>query len=617
VPAADAFTTRFNALRSQLRYLPRTWKLIWDATRGWSAAWLAILVLLGLSPLATVAITKRLVDSVVTATRAGGATWDTLRPALLLGFLLAIITILSELLQGALEWVRTAQSELIQDYISRLVHLKSVEVDLAFYESPEYFDCLYRARDEASTRPVALLENLGGMVQSAVSLLGFAGLIALYGPALLIAMILSTLPAIYIVTRYNWLNHDWWHQTTAERRWIQYYDQKFTNPANAAELRLFRLGGRFQTAYQSLRTRLRLQKLELVRKQSFARMAAALFSVAVGGISIGWMGWRTLRGGGTLGDLVLFYQVLMGSQSLMRALTGSFGQVYSNSLFLGSLFQFLDLKPAITGPAKPLPAPLSLKYGIRFENVTFHYPGSERQALRNFSLLIPAGRIIAIVGPNGAGKSTLLKLITRFYDPAEGTVTIDGTDVRDMGLEDLRRMMSVLFQIPVSYDASAAENIAVGDLTLDSDSASIQSAAVSAGAHEIISSLPHGYSTPLGKSFAMGNDLSAGEWQRIAMARAFLRRAPVILLDEPTSFMDSWAEADWFDRLRSLAAGRTAIVITHRFTIAMRADLIHVLQQGRLIESGTHSELLAAGGSYAASWRQQMQMDSIEEPLPA
>jgi ATP-binding cassette, subfamily B, bacterial len=614
VPVSDAFRTRFDALSAQLRYLPRTGRLIWEATRGWSVAWVSILVLLGLSPLATVTLTKRLVDSIVAATRTGGATWTTLRPALLFALLLALITVLSELLQGALEWVRTAQSELIQDHISRLVHTKSVEVDLAFYESPEYFDSLYRARDEAGTRPLALLDNLGGMVQNLVSLLGFAGLIAAYGPVLLIAMILSTLPAIYIVTRYNWLNHDWWHQTTAERRWIQYYDQKFTASANAAELRLFRLGARFQSAYRNLRTKLRVQKLALVRKQSIARMAAALFSVAVGGLSMGWMGWRALRGGGTLGDLVLFYQVLMGSQSLMRAFTGSFGQVYSNSLFLGSLFQFLDLKPSISDPPVPKPAPHALKHGIRFDDVTFHYPGSERQALQNFSVSIPAGKIVAIVGPNGAGKSTLLKLITRFYDPAEGRISIDGIDLRDMGLEDLRQMMSVLFQIPVSYDASASENIAIGDTSHEADPASITCAAISAGAHEIISTLPQGYATPLGKSFAMGNELSAGEWQRIAMARAFLRRSPIILLDEPTSFMDSWAEADWFDRLRSLAEGRTAIVITHRFTIAMRADLIHVLQQGRLIESGTHVELLAVRGSYAASWRQQMQMDSVEEP---
>jgi ATP-binding cassette subfamily B protein len=320
------------------------------------------------------------------------------------------------------------------------------------------------------------------------------------------------------------------------------------------------------------------------------------------------MSWRTLRGSGTLGDVILFYQALMGSQSLVRAMTGNLGQVYNNSLFLTSLFEFLDLQPAIVNSPAALPAPTSLDRGIRFENVTFHYPGSERAALHNFNLTIPANKVVAIVGQNGAGKSTLLKLLARFYDPKEGSITLDGVDVREFSLDELRRMVSVLFQIPVTYDASAEENIAVGDLSRHCEPATIREAAVNAGAHDVISRLPQGYQTPLGKSFAMGNDLSAGEWQRIAMARAFLRRSPIILLDEPTSFMDSWAEAEWFDRLRQLASGRTAVVITHRFTIAMRADLIHVMHNGHVIQSGTHTDLLETGGLYAESWRQQMEL---------
>jgi ATP-binding cassette subfamily B protein len=260
-------------------------------------------------------------------------------------------------------------------------------------------------------------------------------------------------------------------------------------------------------------------------------------------------------------------------------------------------------------------APGAIRDAIVFEDVTFRYPDSDRTALRNFSLRIPAGKIVAIVGPNGSGKSTLLKLLARFYDPEHGRITIDGTDLRDFALEDLRRLFSVLFQLPVTYDATAAGNIAVGGNGTSADLAAIRHAAVGAGAHDVISRLPRGYATPLGKSFAMGNDLSAGEWQRVAMARAFFRRSPVILLDEPTSFMDSWAEAEWFDRLRSLSAGRTAVVITHRFTIAMRADLIHVMDRGRLIESGTHSRLLSTDGLYAQSWLQQTEAEPARETL--
>src|SRR5581483_5773221 len=249
--------------------------------------------------------------------------------------------------------------------------------------------------------------------------------------------------------------------------------------------------------------------------------------------------------------------------------------------------------------------------GICFQHVAFRYPGSERRVLQDFNLTIPAGQIVAIVGANGAGKSTLLKLLCRFYDPEAGLITLDGSDIRDVSLQHLRRMMTVLFQWPVPYQATAAQNIAFGDLAAAREMAELEMAARSAGAHEVITGLPRGYDTLLGKWFANGVELSIGEWQRLALARAFFRRAPILILDEPTSALDSWAEADWFDRFRALANGRTAIIITHRFTIARRADMIHVMDAGRIVESGNYEELLARGGLYAQSWTAQGQGQSL------
>jgi ATP-binding cassette subfamily B protein len=238
--------------------------------------------------------------------------------------------------------------------------------------------------------------------------------------------------------------------------------------------------------------------------------------------------------------------------------------------------------------------------------VTFRYPGSERYAVRDFNLHVPAGQIVALVGATGAGKTTLFKLLCRFYDPESGTIELDGTDIREFSTIELRRAITSLCQFPLTYNATAGQNIALGDIAACPDQAMIESAAKNARADEIIARLPQRYNTMLGKWFANGVQLSGGEWQRVAMARAYIRNSPIILLDEPTSSMDSWTEADWFARFRKLSHTRTAILITHRFTIAMRADMIHVMGDGLIIESGTHHELIAKGGTYAESWREQM-----------
>jgi ATP-binding cassette subfamily B protein len=607
--AAGYLSPRLRRLARQLPHLARALSLVWTAARGWTVAWLSILLLQGLLPVATVYLTRSAVNALLAAVRAGGS-WDTLRPALLLAALIAAVLLLDQVLHGVTGWLRTMQADLVQDHISGIIHEKSIAADLAFYESPEFYDHLHRARAEGGHRPLALIETLGSLLQNGVTLTAMLGVLIPFGPWLPLALLCSTLPALYVVLRHALLQHEWRQRITADERRAWYYDWLLTTGETAAEVRLFGLGPYFRAAFQNVRSRLRNDRLELARAQSRAELAAGVAGLLVSSGAMAWMLWKAVRGLITLGDLAMFYQAFQQGLRLMRTLLENVGSLYQNSLFLGNLFEFLSLEPNIVDPPDPLPVPRPIGEQIRFRGVSFEYPGSRRLALKDFSLEIAAGQMVAIVGPNGAGKSTLLKLLCRLYDPNAGSVEFDGVDLRRMPLADLRRAITVLFQEPVRYNAPAAENIGLGDVESKPPLDAVTSAARAAGADAIISRLPLGYDNMLGKWFESGSELSVGEWQRVALARAFLRQASVIILDEPTSAMDPWAEADWMTRFRKLAAGRTAILITHRFTTAMYADVIHVMDNGRVIESGTHDTLLARNGLYAQGWAAQARNDA-------
>jgi ATP-binding cassette subfamily B protein len=380
-----------------------------------------------------------------------------------------------------------------------------------------------------------------------------------------------------------------------------------TGDSLAKEVRLFDLGDLFMRRFRQLRHQLRQGRLKIVARRSIAEwVAQAIATLAIYG-SYAFIAYRSVRGDITLGDMVMYFQAFQRGQGFLREVMSSLAGLYESNLFLSNLYEFLELKPQVGEPRHPQPVPQPLQRGIVFDHVSFRYPTGTREVLEDVSLTVRPGEVVALVGANGSGKTTLIKLLCRLYDPATGTITFDGTDLRQFETTALRREIGVIFQDYARYQLTARENIWFGNASLAPDQGTIAAAARHSGADDVISSLPEGYDTILGKWFADGEELSIGEWQKVALARAFMRDAQLIVLDEPTSAMDAKAEYAVFERFRQLIQGRTAIIISHRFSTVRMADRIYVLKAGRIIESGTHEELIRRGGTYARLFEIQAQ----------
>jgi ATP-binding cassette subfamily B protein len=591
---------------TRVLHLGRALRLVWQNTRGWTIAGAALLFVQGTLPLASLYLMKLMIDAVTAGIAAPDKSIAFGRVALLIGLagLAALVSVLCGSISGL---ISEAQSQVITDKVSDILHAKSVEIDLEYYENPQYFDTLHRAQQEAPSRPTHIVNGLIQVGQNGISLLAMAGLLFSFHWGIAVILFAAVVPGILVRLKYSGTMYRWQRQQTPSERQSWYYHWMLTGDGHAKEIRLFDLGSLFIDRFRELRRRLRRERIEIARKRSIAELAAQTSAtIAVYG-SYAFIAYRTVQGGITLGDLVMYTQAFQRGQGFLQQILSGLAGLYEDNLFLSNFFEFLDLRPKVVPPRHPRPVPKPIKAGIVFDRVSFHYPGSDRKALQDVSLTIRPGEHVALVGENGAGKTTLVKLLCRLYDPAGGAITLDGVDLREYDTAALRREISVILQDYARYHMTARENIWFGDITLTHEDPKIMEAARQSGADRVIAGLPRGYETILGKWFEDGEELSIGEWQKVALARAFLADSQIIVLDEPTSSLDAGAEFEVFQKFRQLAEGRTAILISHRFSTVRMADRIFVLENGGIVDSGTHGELIGRGGMYARLFESQAQ----------
>jgi ATP-binding cassette subfamily B protein len=579
-------------------------RLVWQSAPGWTLANGILLIIQGVLPLVALYLMKLVVDAVsagITAPDKGAAFGRIM-------FLIAIaggVALIDTICRSLTRLVSEAQSAVITDKMHSLLHAKSIEVDLEYYENPKYFDKLHRAQREAPFRPTRILNGLVQLGENSISLIAIAGLLFSFHWGIALVLFITALPGVFVRVRYSNRMFHWQKKHTRDERLSWYFHWMLTGNGHAKEIRLFDLGGLFMDRYRTLREKLRREKLKLSARNSIADLLAqGIATVAVFG-SYAFIAFRTISGVITIGDLVMYFQAFVRGQGYLRNVLTSLAGLYEDNLFLSNLFEFLKLKQTVAEPVAPRPIPRPMQKGIMFDQVSFQYPTGNRPVLENVNMAISTGEKIAMVGENGAGKTTLIKLLCRLYDPTSGAVRIDGTDLREYQTTDLRREISVLFQDYIQYDLTARENMWFGNLKLPQEDTRIIAAAQRSGADHVIERFKAGYETVLGKRFDEGEELSIGEWQKVALARAFLRDAQLIILDEPTSAMDAKTESEVLEKFLLTAKDQTVIFISHRFSTVRMADRIYVLEAGRIIGSGTHEELMGGNDTYAQMFEAQ------------
>jgi len=570
--------------------VPRALGLVWQATPRFATANAALTVVQGVLPAITLYFTKAIVDGVIAAARV--QTRAETRHVLVLVALWFGVQLLSSLLQTVNQLISSLQSDLLSNYISVRLMEKANALDLSYFENAQFYDKL-------EYRPSQMVTQLFGLLRSTVTLISVIGVLASLSWWLVLLVVAVSIPSFIYQAKYSGQFFSLLTGRAPEQRRLNYLGYLLTTDSPVKELRIFGLHGTLLERYRQIFAKFYKENRSLTIRRTSSQFALGALGTMVSGLTYIYVVVEVIAGRITVGGLTLYYQAFQQSQSQVSNILSGIGSTYENSLFLSNLFAFLAYAPELPVRPDPLPVPNPIREGIVLAHVSFRYPGTEKWVLEDISFAIRPGETVALVGANGAGKTTLVKLLTRLYDPTEGRITIDGIDLKDFDPGELRARVGVIFQDYVKYQLTAGENIGFGRIEAIEDTGRIERSAVEAGADAVIASLPQGYDTPLGRWFQDGQELSIGQWQKVALARAFMRDADLLILDEPTSSLDVRSEYEVFQAFDDLTEGKMAVLISHRFSTVRMAGRIVVIEDGRVIENGSHDELILRGGRYA------------------